>query len=128
MCHGKTLRDYNPFMATGIQTFLDLLADFGVKQIFGNPGTTELPLNDAMVTDRRIKYILGLQEVPVMAMADGYAMASGSLGVCAVVPQAHEKEGATPPRRSVATTTERTRFTRAPRRGRRLRRPDSGLR
>jgi benzoylformate decarboxylase len=67
--------------ATGIQSFLDLLADFGVKQIFGNPGTTELPLNDAMVTDRRIKYILGLQEVPVMAMADGFAMASGSLGV-----------------------------------------------
>lgn len=67
--------------STGIQSFLDLLADFGVKQIFGNPGTTELPLNDAMVTDRRIKYILGLQEVPVMAMADGFAMASGSLGV-----------------------------------------------
>src|SRR6478609_1053921 len=54
--------------STGIQAFLDLLADFGVKQIFGNPGTTELPLNDALVTDRRIKYILGLQEVPVMAM------------------------------------------------------------
>ena len=67
--------------SSGIQSFLDLLADFGVKQIFGNPGTTELPLNDAMVTDRRIKYILGLQEVPVMAMADGFAMASGSLGV-----------------------------------------------
>ena len=66
---------------TGIQSFLDLLADFGVQHIFGNPGTTELPLNDAMVTDRRLKYILGLQEVPVMAMADGYAMASGSLGV-----------------------------------------------
>src|SRR6476620_9448162 len=67
--------------STGIQSFLHLLADFGVKQIFGNPGTTELPLNDAMVTDRRIKYILGLQEIPVMAMADGYAMATGSLGV-----------------------------------------------
>src|SRR4030095_7702061 len=67
--------------ATGIQVFLDLLANFGVKQIFGNPGTTELPLNDALVTDRRIQYILGLQEVPVMAMADGFAMATGSLGV-----------------------------------------------
>src|SRR6188768_173135 len=66
---------------TGTQAFIDLLADFGVKQIFGNPGTTELPLNDALVADRRIEYILGLQEVPVMAMADGYAMASRSLGV-----------------------------------------------
>ena len=52
-----------------------------VKYIFGNPGSTELPLNDALTRDSRLKYILGLQEVPVMAMADGYSMASGSLGV-----------------------------------------------
>ena len=58
-----------------------LLSDEGVVKMFGNPGTTELPLNDALVEDRRIQYILGLQEVPVMAMADGYAMASGGLGV-----------------------------------------------
>lgn len=74
--------DYNPAMAaTGIQTFLDLLAGFGVRRIFGNPGTTEMPLNDALVSDSRFQYILGLQEVPVMAMADGFAMASGQLGV-----------------------------------------------
>lgn len=66
---------------TGIHVFLDLLASYGVRHIFGNPGTTEMPLNDALVTDRRFQYILGLQEVPVMAMADGYAMASGGLGV-----------------------------------------------
>ena len=66
---------------TGIQLFLDLLAGQGVQHIFGNPGTTEMPLNDALVTDRRFQYILGLQEVPVMAMADGFAMASGQLGV-----------------------------------------------
>src|SRR5262245_43637109 len=66
---------------SGIHAFLDLLAGFGVRRIFGNPGTTEMPLNDALVGDRRFQYILGLQEVPVMAMADGYAMASGSLGV-----------------------------------------------
>lgn len=66
---------------TGIQAFLDLLAGFGVKHIFGNPGTTEMPLNDALATDRRFQYILGLQEVPVMAMADGFAMASGRLAV-----------------------------------------------
>jgi benzoylformate decarboxylase len=66
---------------TGIQAFLELLAGFGVRYIFGNPGTTEMPLNDALATDRRFQYILGLQEVPVMAMADGFAMASGRLGV-----------------------------------------------
>src|SRR3954469_17063739 len=67
--------------ATGIHLFLDLLAAQGVRHIFGNPGTTEMPLNDALFGDRRFQYILGLQEVPVMAMADGYAMASGGLGV-----------------------------------------------
>ena len=68
-------------MTTGIQAFVDLLAGCGVRYVFGNPGTTELPLCDLLVDDTRMKYILGLQEVPVMSMADGYAMASGSLGV-----------------------------------------------
>jgi benzoylformate decarboxylase len=66
---------------TGIQAFVEMLAAAGVRYLFGNPGTTELPLSDALVRDTRIQYILGLQEVPVMAMADGYAMASRSLGV-----------------------------------------------
>jgi benzoylformate decarboxylase len=66
---------------TGIEVFLEILASFGVRYIFGNPGTTELPLNDALASDRRFQYVLGLQEVPVMAMADGYAMATGGLGV-----------------------------------------------
>ena len=66
---------------SGIEAFLEVLHGAGVCHIFGNPGTTELPLNDALVDDRRFQYILGLQEVPVMGMADGYAMASGRLGV-----------------------------------------------
>ena len=65
----------------GIDAFLDLLHSAGVQYLFGNPGTTELPLTDALVGDDRFRYILGLQEVPVMAMADGFAMASRSLGV-----------------------------------------------
>ncbi len=60
---------------------LHMLAEAGVRYLFGNPGTTELPLMDALVDDRRIEYILALQEVPVMAIADGYAQASRSLGV-----------------------------------------------
>jgi benzoylformate decarboxylase len=69
---------------TGVQAFLDVLAAAGVKHIFGNPGTTELPLNDALVEDRRFQYIFGLHEVPVVAMADGYALASGGVGVANV--------------------------------------------
>ena len=68
-------------LCTGTQAFLQMLADAGVRHIFGNPGTTELPLVDEMALDHRLQYILGLQEVAVMAMADGYAMAGGQLGV-----------------------------------------------
>ncbi len=70
-----------PYARTGIQAFVELLAGCGVRYVFGNPGTTELPLCDLLVDDRRMEYILGLQEVPVMSMADGFAMASRSLGV-----------------------------------------------
>lgn len=66
---------------SGIHAFLEILADFQVRYIFGNPGTSELPLNDALVDDDRFQYILGLQEVPVMSMADGFSMASRTLGV-----------------------------------------------
>ncbi len=68
-------------MATGSEVFLQLLIDAGVKYIFGNPGTTELPLMDALAAEPRLQYVLGLQEVPVVAMADGYAQAAGQLGV-----------------------------------------------
>lgn len=50
--------------------------------MFGNPGTTELPLMDALAVERDLRYVLALQEAPAMAMADGYAQASGQ---CAVV-------------------------------------------
>ena len=49
--------------------------------MFGNPGTTELPLMDAFATENELRYLLGLQEAAVMAMADGYAQASGKLAV-----------------------------------------------
>lgn len=68
----------------GIEAFLEVLHASGVRSIFGNPGTTELPLNEALAVDRRFEYVLGLHEVPVVAMADGYAMASGNLGVANV--------------------------------------------
>jgi benzoylformate decarboxylase len=49
--------------------------------VFGNPGTTELPLMDAFAVEHDIRYVLGLQEAALMAMADGYAQASGKLTV-----------------------------------------------
>ncbi len=66
---------------TGIHALLEILAGCGVQYLFGNPGSTELPLNDALVDQDRLKYILALQEVPVLGIADGYAQASRSPGV-----------------------------------------------
>jgi benzoylformate decarboxylase len=66
---------------SGKRAFLDLLKQEGVSVMFGNPGTTELPLMDAFAVEHDIRYILGLQEAALMAMADGYAQASGNLAV-----------------------------------------------
>src|SRR3984957_11306591 len=66
---------------TGKRAFLELLKQEGVEILFGNPGTTELPLMDALAVETELRYILGLQEAAVLAMADGYAQASGKLTV-----------------------------------------------
>src|SRR5438552_2982858 len=66
---------------TGIEAFLEILAGAGVTHLFGNPGTTELPFNEALGRDSRFRYIFGIHEIPVMAAADGYAMATGRVAV-----------------------------------------------
>jgi len=66
-------------LITGRRAFLELLRQEGVEVIFGNPGTTELPLMDALAVETAPRYVLGLQEGAVMAMAGGYAQASGRL-------------------------------------------------
>jgi benzoylformate decarboxylase len=53
----------------------DLLRDFGLTTVFGNPGTTEMPFLRDWPAD--LRYVLGLQESAVVAMADGYAQAGG---------------------------------------------------
>lgn len=66
---------------SGIKAFLEILSACRVRYIFGNPGSTELPLTDALADFPQIEYILALQEIPAMAMADGYAQASRTPGV-----------------------------------------------
>src|SRR5437016_7218392 len=66
---------------SGKRAFLALLKQEGVDILFGNPGTTELPLMDALAVESGLRYVLGLQEAAVLAMADGYAQASGRLAV-----------------------------------------------
>ena len=69
---------------SGRSAFLELLEDEGVSHLFGNPGTTELPIMDALVEHPDMRYVLGLQESIVVAMADGYSRASGRLSACNV--------------------------------------------
>ncbi len=64
----------------GAAVLLEVLRSEGVRYIFGNPGTTELALMDALTGAPDIGYIWGLQEASVVAMADGYAQASGKPG------------------------------------------------
>jgi benzoylformate decarboxylase len=69
---------------SGRAAFVELLQAEGVAQIFGNPGTTELPIMHALPDYPDMGYVLGLQESIVVAMADGYARASGRLAACNV--------------------------------------------
>lgn len=60
----------------GSEVLLELLRGEGVRHIFGNPGTTELPLIAALSRSSGLDYVLGLQESVVVGMADGYAQAT----------------------------------------------------
>lgn len=55
-----------------------LLRAWGIKKVFGNPGSTELPFLSDWPDD--IDYVLGLQEASVVGMADGYALATRNAG------------------------------------------------
>ena len=63
-----------PGTTTVRDAVLHLLRAFGMRRIFGNPGSTELPLFLDFPADFR--YVLGLQESVVVGMADGYAQAT----------------------------------------------------
>ena len=63
-------------MPTVREAVIKLLADLGLTTIFGNPGSTELPLLGEF--PKEFRYVLGLQESIVVGMADGYAQATGN--------------------------------------------------
>ena len=69
---------------SGGSIFLSLLKEEGITHMFGNPGTTELPIMHAMRDHQDLTYVLGLQESLVVAMADGFSRASGKLAACNV--------------------------------------------
>ena len=62
-------------MATIREATFELFRAHGMTTIFGNPGSTELPMLAGFPDD--FSYVLGLQELVVVGMADGYAQATG---------------------------------------------------
>ncbi len=63
--------------ANGADWLLAALAEQGIPVLFGNPGSTELPLTDALGRQDRVRYVLALHEAAAVGMADGYAQATG---------------------------------------------------
>src|SRR4051794_22492808 len=62
-------------MTTVREATFELLRSRGMTTVFGNPGSTELPMLAQFPGD--FTYVLGLQEAVVVGMADGFAQASG---------------------------------------------------
>ncbi len=62
---------------SGADILLEVLETERVRHIFGNPGTTELPLMGALARQDRFAYVLALHESVAAGMADGYAQATG---------------------------------------------------
>jgi benzoylformate decarboxylase len=64
-------------MTTVREAAIELFRAHGMTTIFGNPGSTELPMLGAFPDDFR--YVLGLQEAVAVGMADGFAQAAGNV-------------------------------------------------
>src|ERR1051326_8407424 len=67
---------------SGAQIMVECLRQEGVEHIFGYPGGAVLPIYDALYGYKDIKHILVRHEQGASHMADGYARATGKVGVC----------------------------------------------
>jgi benzoylformate decarboxylase len=66
---------------TGRQAIMEVFRNERVRYVFGNPGTTEIPLLDALQDEPGTEYILCLHEGVALGIAQMYATASGKTGV-----------------------------------------------
>ncbi len=71
----------NSMLMTGAQAIVECLAKEGVDTVFGYPGGTILPLYDALLGSP-VRHVLTVHEQGAAHAADGYARASGKVGVC----------------------------------------------
>ncbi|MDR3562310.1 MAG: biosynthetic-type acetolactate synthase large subunit [Negativicutes bacterium] len=66
---------------SGAKVIVECLREQGVDTVFGYPGGTILPFYDALC-DSPVRHILTVHEQGAAHAADGYARASGRVGVC----------------------------------------------
>ncbi len=71
-----------PPMLTGAQALVESLERVGVEVIFGIPGGTILPTYDPLGLSKLIRHILVRHEQGAGHAAEGYALATGKVGVC----------------------------------------------
>lgn len=69
---------------TGARVLLECLKRLGIKDIFGYPGGSVIPIYDEIYSFEGIKHYLSRHEQGAVHEADGYARASGEVGVCIV--------------------------------------------
>ncbi len=69
-------------MRSGAQVVMEALVREGVETIFGYPGGVVLPLYDEMLKWPQVKHVLVRHEQCAAHMAEGFAKATGGVGVC----------------------------------------------
>ena len=65
----------------GRQVFMESLIGHGVEYVFGNPGTTESPILDALLDYPQLRYIVALHEGVALGAASYYAQTTGRVAV-----------------------------------------------
>lgn len=80
--HKRTIADGEKM--TGAQALVRSLEDLGVKDVFGVPGGAILPVYHAINEETGFRFILARHEQAAGHAAEGYAVATGEVGVCIV--------------------------------------------
>jgi acetolactate synthase-1/2/3 large subunit len=84
ICPGSSVNELleDALRKTGAQIVVDALIREGVEVVFGYPGGVVIPIFDVLYDTKEIKFILTRHEQAAAHAADGYARASGKVGVC----------------------------------------------
>ena len=81
----QTINQGTDMELTGAEIVVQSLADEGVEHVFGYPGGAALHIYDALYKQDRVQHILARHEQGATHAADGYARATGLVGVVLAV-------------------------------------------